>query len=131
MTSPERSRAMRAVKSEDTSAELKVRRLLSGLGFRYRLHRRDLPGVPDIVFPGRQKCIFVHGCFWHQHSCTRGNRQPKTNVDYWKRKLERNRHRDESHLQMLTKCGWRTLVLWECELRDVTSLEAKLLEFLR
>ena len=90
MPSEQRSRTMRAVRDRDTKPELAVRRLLHRMGYRYRLHWRDLPGKPDIVFGPRRKVIFVHGCFWHGHSCNRGNRLPKTNAEYWKAKIERN-----------------------------------------
>ena len=108
---------MQAVKSKNTAPELIVRRFLHARGFRYRLHRKDLPGCPDLVFPSRRKVIFIHGCFWHGHDCARGARMPKTNAEYWAAKIGRNRARDAEHLKMLRSDGWRTLVLWECELR--------------
>jgi len=125
-----RSRTMRAVKSVNTSSELTVRKLLCSSGYRYRLHRRDLPGVPDIVFPSRRKCVFVHGCFWHQHHCSRGNRQPKSNSSYWSAKLLRNQERDIAHLGELARAGWNTLVVWECELKDERAILRKLRRFL-
>ena len=115
----QRSATMRAVKSKDTAPEIQVRRFVHGLGYRYRLHRRDLPGKPDIVLSKLQKVIFVHGCFWHGHSCSRGARLPKTNVEYWKCKIDRNRKRDEQHLNDLASLGWRTLIVWECDLQSV------------
>lgn len=87
---------MRAVKGRDTGPELAVRRMLHARGYRYRLHRKDLPGKPDMTFPSRRKVVFVHGCFWHGHSCPRGARMPKTNADYWRAKIGRNRERDEA-----------------------------------
>ncbi|MBF0480547.1 MAG: DNA mismatch endonuclease Vsr [Desulfovibrionaceae bacterium] len=129
--SPEqRSRTMRAVHSRNTSAELTVRRQLRGLGLRgYRLHRKDLPGKPDVAFVGRKKAIFIHGCFWHGHDCPRGKREPATNVDYWRSKRERNRRRDAEHLAALARSGWSALIVWECELRDLAALGEKLLSF--
>jgi len=117
-----RSRTMRAVKAKDTKPEWIVRRLLHAAGFRYRLHAKDLPGKPDIVFPSRRKVIFVHGCFWHGHDCARGARMPKTNADYWSAKIARNVERDARHLEALRVDGWRTLVVWECEIRKPTLL---------
>lgn len=122
---------MAAVKARDTSAELTVRRLLYRLGYRYRLHRKDLPGKPDIVFPSRKKVVFVHGCFWHGHDCKRGTRQPKTNVDYWRTKIARNRERDHEHIVALEKSGWTALVIWECELKDQVALTKRLQRFLQ
>ena len=130
MVDANRSKTMRAVKSTNTSPELQVRKLLTQAGYRYRLHRTDLPGVPDIVFPGRKRCIFVHGCFWHQHSCVRGNRQPKANADYWAKKLLRNQERDVQHRKQLELAKWRVMVVWECELRNAGSVQRRLMRFL-
>lgn len=107
---------MRAVRSKDTKPELIVRRLVHGLGYRFRLHRRDLPGNPDLVFPARRKVIFVHGCFWHHHDCKRGDRQPKENADYWAAKIARNVERDAANLAKLRSLGWEAMIVWECEL---------------
>lgn len=133
MNSPSelRSRTMRAVKGRDTTPELLVRRLLHGMGYRYRLHRSDLPGKPDIVFSSRNKIIFVHGCFWHGHDCKRGDRMPTTNADYWKTKISRNVERHSKQLKKLTADGWSTLTLWECELKNVKKLKKRLALFLR
>ena len=129
--SPEkRSAVMRRVKGRDTAPELKVRKLLWRMGARYRLHRKDLPGKPDIVFPGRKLAIFVHGCFWHGHDCARGARVPKANRDYWLAKVARNRARDIDTRTRLEAMGWRVLVLWECGLRDEEELETMLIEAL-
>ena len=117
---------MRRVKSKDTSPELKVRRLLTWMGVGYRLHRKDLPGKPDVVMAGRKLAIFVHGCFWHGHDCARGARVPKANRDYWESKVGRNRARDVEHRTALEARGWRVLTLWECELKDEDALEATL-----
>ncbi len=126
----ERSRTMRAVKDRDTGAEMAVRRLLHGLGYRYRLHRADLPGKPDLAFPARRKAIFVHGCFWHGHSCARGARVPKNNRDYWTAKIERNRRRDGETQDRLAASDWLALTVWECELKDADSLASRLQSFL-
>ncbi|MBI1404797.1 MAG: DNA mismatch endonuclease Vsr [Caulobacter sp.] len=125
--SPEkRSAVMRRVKSRDTAPELKVRKALTTLGARYRLHRRDLPGKPDIVLPGRRLAIFVHGCFWHGHDCPRGSRVPKANRDYWLAKVARNRARDEASRAALETAGWRVETLWECQIRDQAALSGRL-----
>ena len=121
-----RSAVMRRVKGRDTAPELKVRRALTALGARYRLHRADLPGKPDIVMPGRRLAIFVHGCFWHGHDCARGARVPKDNRDYWVGKVERNRARDARNREALTALGWRVETIWECDLKDAAALEARL-----
>ena len=111
-----RSRIMRAVKSRDTQPEMAVRRLVHAMGYRYRLHRKDLPGKPDLAFIARRKAIFVHGCFWHGHDCPHGSREPKTNRDYWIPKIAKTRERDKITLERLLKMGWESLVIWECEI---------------
>ena len=121
---------MRAVKSRDTTPELTVRALLRRFAPHYRLQRKDVPGNPDIAYVGRKRAIFVHGCFWHGHDCPRGARMPKANADYWKKKIDRNRARDAANAERLAEQGWRALTVWECELRDLRSLEAKLRDFL-
>lgn len=125
-----RSRIMRAVKSQDTTPEIIVRRMVHALGKRYRLHRNDLPGKPDLVFPGLRKIIFVHGCFWHGHECKRGDRKPKNNAEYWLHKIGRNKERDIEEQKMLSAMGWDVLIIWECELKDRDQLRAKLEKFL-
>ena len=125
-TPQKRSAVMRAVPGENSSAELKVRRLLTGMGLRYRLHRRDLPGSPDVAFPGRRIALFVHGCFWHGHDCRRGARLPKSNADYWLAKIARNRARDAEAAEALATLGWRAEVVWECELKDERALAPRL-----
>jgi DNA mismatch endonuclease (patch repair protein) len=127
-TPEKRSAVMRRVKGKDTSPELKVRRLLRRLGVGYRLHRADLPGRPDIAMPGRKLALFVHGCFWHGHDCARGARTPKANRPYWEAKIARNRARDLEHRAALEAMGWRTVTLWECELKDEGQLEERLRE---
>jgi DNA mismatch endonuclease, patch repair protein len=125
--SPEkRADVMRRVKGRDTTPELIVRKALTRLGARYRLHRRDLPGCPDIVMPGRRLAIFVHGCFWHGHDCARGARVPKQNRDYWITKVDRNRVRDRANQATLAVAGWRVETVWECDLKDLPSLEVRL-----
>jgi DNA mismatch endonuclease (patch repair protein) len=121
---------MRRVKGRDTAPELKVRRALTALGARYRLHRADLPGKPDIAMPGRKLAVFVHGCFWHGHDCPRGSRVPKDNRDYWIGKIERNRARDARSREALAALGWRVETIWECELKDPAALEARLRQLL-
>jgi len=126
-----RSRIMARVKSKDTGPELLVRRILWRLGYRYRLRADDLPGKPDIVFRGRKKALFIHGCFWHGHDCKRGRRVPKTNTPYWVGKISRNRDRDESNRAKLRSMGWKVLTLWECELKDLDQLTTRLIDFIR
>jgi DNA mismatch endonuclease, patch repair protein len=120
-----RSAVMRRVKGVGTAPELIVRRLVWRLGGRYRLNRKDLPGKPDIVLPGRRLAIFVHGCFWHGHDCRRGARVPKANRDYWVAKVARNRVRDAATREALAAMGWRVETVWECEMKDAAALEAR------
>ena len=123
---------MSKIRSRDTKPEMVVRRVLHAAGYRYRLHRRDLPGKPDLIFAGRRKVIFVHGCFWHQHeveACLDG-RKPKSNTSYWNAKLDRNVQRDRDNEEWLVAHGWSILVVWECELRDIHALLARLESFL-
>jgi DNA mismatch endonuclease (patch repair protein) len=117
---------MGRVKEKNTTPELRVRRLLHKMGYRFRLHRRDLPGKPDIVLPKYRLCIFVNGCFWHQHpGCPRAT-VPASNVDFWKTKLMRTKERDCQNITALTKLGWRTLVVWECETKNISRLQTAL-----
>ncbi|WP_337189216.1 DNA mismatch endonuclease Vsr [Phenylobacterium sp.] len=125
-----RSAVMRRVKGRNTTPEMTVRKALTRLGARYRLHRKDLPGNPDIVLPGRRLAIFVHGCFWHGHDCARGARVPKQNRDYWVAKVGRNVARDARNAEALAAAGWRVEVVWECDLRDAAALEARLVDLL-
>lgn len=129
LTPQQRSTAMAAVKGKNTGPELTVRKLLYGLGYHYRLHAKDLPGRPDIVLRKRQCVIFVNGCFWHGHDCPRGH-VPSSNVEFWERKIGKNRERDIRVQKELRKSGWRVLVLWECELTNASKLERKLRRFL-
>lgn len=126
-----RSANMSAIRSKDTKPELLVRRIAHALGFRFRLHRRDLPGNPDLVFPRHKAAIFVHGCFWHGLGCKRGGKGPKSNETYWGPKIERTRARDAAAEEALEARGWRVLILWECELKDEDALEGSLVGFLR
>ena len=129
--SPEsRSRIMARVKSKGTKPEMQVRRLLHRLGYRYRLHRADLPGRPDLVFPARRKVVFVNGCFWHRHDDCPRVRLPATNRDYWVTKLERNHDRDIRNVTLLQEQGWESLTVWECELKDLTAATECLVTFL-
>lgn len=121
-----RSAVMARVKSKDTTPEKALRRILTGLGVRYRLHRKDLPGNPDLVMPGRRLAFLVHGCFWHGHDCARGARVPKTNRDYWLTKVARNVARDERSTQALVDAGWAVELVWECEFKDELALTARL-----
>ena len=127
---PDVSARMRRIRKTDTKPELIVRRLAHRLGYRYRLHRRGLPGTPDLVFPRLRKVIFVHGCFWHQHHCRLGRKQPSTNPDYWLPKLARNVERDRSVRARLQDDGWSVLVIWECETRTPQHLPDLLVQFL-
>lgn len=129
LTPERRSWLMSRIGSRDTGPELAVRSLLHRLGFRFRLHRRDLPGTPDIVLPGRHAVVFVHGCFWHGHTCKRAG-MPKSRNTYWAEKIEANRRRDANKRRMLRSRGWRVLTVWECELKNPDRLSARLLRFL-
>lgn len=124
-----RSKIMAKVRTEHTGPEIKVRKLLHRLGYRFRLHAANLPGKPDIVFPARRKAIFVHGCFWHGHRC-RWGKLPKTRLEYWAPKISANRARDAAQRTALRRLGWRVLLVWQCEARDATSLGNKLQAFL-
>lgn len=125
-----RSEMMSAVRSKDTKPEMLVRRLLHRSGYRYRLHRADLPGKPDLVLPSRKKVIFVNGCFWHQHEGCSFSHVPRSNVPYWAPKLQRNRERDREHLKALRAAGWKCMVLWECQLNKPNLLLRRLIKFL-
>jgi len=120
---------MQAVKSKDTKPEMVVRRLLHSMGYRYRLHRKSLPGKPDIVFPGRNKVVFVHGCFWHWHGCSKGH-LPRSRLEYWKPKLAKNVERDRTKEEQLVSLGWDVFVVWQCQTRDTDLLGSELRRFL-
>lgn len=129
--SPERrSSNMARIRSKDTKPELLLRSLIHGMGCRFRLHRKDLPGKPDLVFPSRKKVIFLHGCFWHLHPGCPEGRIPGSRQDYWAPKLTRNRARDEGHMEALRTDGWQVLVIWECETKSIKQLEERVAAFL-
>lgn len=126
----DRSSRMSLVRSKDTAPEMVVRRLTHGMGYRYRLHEKALPGKPDLVFRSRRKVIFVHGCFWHRHNGCALARLPKSKLEFWIPKLDRNRERDNENLVKLKESGWDVLVIWECETRDAALLRERIREFL-
>lgn len=128
-TPAQRRRIMQAVGTRDTGPEWVVRRVLYAAGYRYRLHRKGLPGRPDIVFVGRRKAIFVHGCFWHGHNCSKGH-VPKSRLDYWAPKLLANRERDRRNVAELAALGWTVMTVWQCETGDTGALRTRLLAFL-
>lgn len=130
LTPEQRSERMARVRAKDTKPELVVRRLVHSMGYRYRLHRRDLPGRPDLVFATRNKVIFIHGCFWHRHvNCTLA-RLPKSRIEFWLAKLSANATRDALNESELRRRGWEVLTIWECELRDNARLSGLIKEFL-
>ncbi|WP_374309972.1 very short patch repair endonuclease [Methylocella sp.] len=128
LTSAERSAHMRKIRKIDTKPELVVRRAAHASGLRFRLHRCDLPGSPDLIFPSRQVAVFVHGCFWHQHEGCRLSRQPKSRLEYWLPKLRRNQERDARAATLLMDLGWRVVTVWECETADPTIVQQRLRE---
>ena len=132
LTPRRRSANMRQIKSKDTSPELAVRRYLHARGLRYQLHRRDLPGKPDLVFPAIDTCVFVHGCFWHGcRQCVDGTRRVRSRSSYWVAKIAGNRSRDRQHVRELTKAGWKVTTIWECELRTPKALAALATQLLK
>ena len=126
----ERSANMARIASADTAPELAVRKLLYRLGYRFRLHRRSLPGTPDICFSGRKKVVFVHGCFWHRHEGCKRTTTPRTRTSFWKEKFQKNLVRDRANLQDLNQLGWSVMVVWECETADLEDLALRLAGFL-
>ncbi|WP_026819011.1 very short patch repair endonuclease [Arthrobacter castelli] len=126
-----RSWNMSRIRGKNTKPEMTVRRLLHGAGYRYRLHDKHLPGKPDLVFAGRRKVIFVHGCFWHSHSCKAGEKAPAQNAEFWAAKRTRTLERDAGQLEQLLGSGWDPLVIWECELKDQDALLERVTRFLR
>lgn len=132
LSTAERGVRMSLIRGKDTKPELMVRRLIHAMGYRYRLHRRDLPGTPDIVFGRLRKVIFVHGCFWHRHPDSRCPlaRLPKSRLEFWEPKLEGNRRRDEDNQARLWAIGWNSLIIWECQIKDKVLLETRIAEYL-
>lgn len=130
ITKSERSLLMSRIRSKNTHPELVVRSILHQCGYRFRLHRKDLPGRPDIVLPRHNKVILVHGCFWHGHTCQLASK-PKSNESYWSLKIQTNRARDSRNLEALVSQGWEVLELWECEIRKANGLEQRLQDFMR
>ncbi len=127
-TKADRSKVMAAIKSKNTKPELFVRKLLFSLGYRFRLHRSDLPGKPDIILKKYNTAVFVHGCFWHQHQGCKRSNIPKSNLKYWTNKLSRNVQRDKENKRMLKKAGWKIFIIWECECKMPDKLTAKLVK---
>lgn len=130
LTPEQRSRCMSRIRGKNTKPELVVRSMIHRMGYRYRLHRRDLPGKPDLVFVRLKKVMFVNGCFWHMHHCKYGRVTPATNPDFWAAKRRGNVDRDKRNAAALKKRGWKVLILWECEIRDLPRLEHRLTRFL-
>ncbi|MDP3742923.1 MAG: very short patch repair endonuclease [Methylotenera sp.] len=130
LTAEERSRRMTLVRSKNTKPEILVRKILWGMGFRYRLHAKDLPGKPDIVFRKKKKVILIHGCFWHMHEDCRLWRLPKSRQEFWEAKLLRNKDRDTYNQSLLHELGWEILVIWECELKNTPTVTTKIATFL-
>ena len=125
----QRSRVMSRIHGRDTGPEILIRSMVHRLGYRFRLHRKDLPGTPDLVFPVRRSAVFVHGCFWHGHDCSRG-RLPSSNVAFWEQKIGKNKQRDDRVRKLLRKQGWKVLAVWQCETKDSAGLAKKLTRFL-
>lgn len=130
MFTPERrSEIMARIKSVDTNPEMRLRQIIHALGYRFRLHRRDLPGNPDIVLPSYHAAIMMHGCFWHGHTCKDG-RRPESNSAYWEKKLDRNIERDRRNASALRRLGWRCMVVWECQLKNQDRIARRVERFL-
>lgn len=130
LTREQRAKCMSRVRGKDTKPEMVVRRIIHGMGFRYALHSKALPGKPDIVLTRHRKVVFVHGCFWHGHSGCKRSARPTTNAEFWDRKLDRNLARDRQHIRSLESDGWSVLVVWECRTRDVDALQRRIGSFL-
>lgn len=131
LSKDQRKKTMSLVRGKDTKPEIAVRKLVHSIGYRFRLHRKDLPGCPDIVFPGKHKVIFVNGCFWHGHDCRAGQNRPSSNKNYWTKKLERNIQRDAENLLEFKELDWTTLVIWECEIKNSEEMAKKIHRFLK
>ncbi len=130
LTKAERSERMARIRSKNTGPEIRVRQLVHSLGYRFRLHRNDLPGRPDLVFPSRRMVIFVHGCFWHAHGRCKTANQPKTHRAYWSDKFTRNKARDRANRQKLRRQGWAVLILWECQTKSCDKMRGRIVGFL-
>ena len=131
LTSEQRSRNMSAIRNKNTGPELFVRRIVHNMGFRFRLHRRDLPGTPDVLLPRHKKAIFIHGCFWHCHKCKVGLAKPASNSLYWENKRANNVRRDKKAVREMRQLGWQVLVVWECEIRNEARVQARIARFLK
>ena len=130
LTKTERSERMARIRGKDTKPELRLRRLLHGRGYRFRLHRKDLPGTPDLVFPSRKKVIFVHGCFWHAHENCKVANLPKSRRAYWQKKFDTNRRRDQKNIESLKQMGWDVFVAWECQVNHDSMILNDIEKFL-
>ncbi|MGH8437166.1 MAG: very short patch repair endonuclease [Pseudomonas sp.] len=131
LTQEQRSRCMARIRGKDTTPEVVVRRLVQSLGYRFKTHASDLPGRPDIVMRSRHQAIFVHGCFWHRHSCAEGKVMPATRASFWRAKLHSNKERDVRNLRALRRLGYTVLVVWECQIKKPARLLSQLDNFLR
>ena len=130
LSTERRSANMRQIRSKNTAPEIILRSIVHRLGYRFRLHRKDLPGKPDLVFPGRRKVIFVHGCFWHLHHGCKSAHVPKSNLDYWIPKLQHNQARDAANIEKLRARDWKSLIIWECEVKDERRIRDSIRHFL-
>ncbi len=130
LTKAQRSRCMSKIKGKNTKPEMVIRRLVHAMGYRYRLHRKDLPGTPDLVFPKYRKIIFVHGCYWHRHDCPYGKVRAKTNAEFWENKIQSNVARDLRYQAELKALGWEVLLIWECWIKEPEMLESTIRNFL-
>lgn len=130
LTKKQRSYCMSCIRKTDTTPEIVVRRIVHGLGYRFRLYRRDLPGCPDIVLPRHRKVIFVHGCWWHRHNCRLGRRCPKSRKAYWLPKLQGNRERHKKNRHLLQRQGWKVLTIWECQTKKPDKIIERIAKFL-
>lgn len=131
LTKERRSQNMAAIRSKGMKPEMAVRSLVHRMGYRFRLHRKDLPGVPDLVFPSLKRVILVHGCFWHQHPGCREGRLPKSRQEYWTPKLHRNVERDDLNARLLREAGWKVLTIWECEIKGGAAVKRKISRFMK
>ena len=130
LSKKQRSYCMSRIKGKDTKPEMVVRSLVHNMGYRFRLHRKDLPGKPDLVLPRHKKVIFINGCFWHIHNCKKGKSTPATNAEFWQNKREATRQRDKRNIKALKALGWDVLVIWECQLKTPEKLHQKIQSFL-